>query len=423
MPRYCRTMVICVVAITLVHTTAASLTCTWNPDNGTMFQYSASNLSTTCAPLSGAHERVTVTLDDWEVETGVSVSLIDTRTVAFREDEVLPKGRLKVAAITIGFGTGDGSNVSYVQERVALAVSKLQEAKAAGATLALLPEEFCGTGPVAANDTTIHMPLVAAARALSMYVAYGVRVKAPPGDLYNNDLGYNTAVLIAPSGETIGEYKKEWPCCVAPDGTVGNDGNPSREGVRAWDVPGIGRVAFLTCYDANFAESWFALYAARVDLVLWPSAYGGGLPLRAYAALHHYAIVPAGWGDITDVTGQVAADLAQPTPDVFVATLDLDKTFVHTDFDETQVDALLHDHAGDVELETLPEYCAVAGRCAQTADLFAQSNFRLLRRTEAGAAKGVTVRNLLTKYQIRDLRSYQLQARAAINRQRQRATP
>ena len=148
-----------------------------------------------------------------------------------------------------------------------------------------------------------------------------------------------------------------------------------------------------------------------------------GMPLRAYAALYHFAIVPAGWGDITDQTGRVAADLSQPSADVFVATLDLDKTYVHTDFDSGEVDALLSAHAGDVELETIDEYCAGVSKCASQADLVAQSNFRLLRRTDAGYAKGVTVRGLLAQYKIRDLRTYQLQARAAINEQRQRAAP
>ena len=55
----------------------------------------------------------------------------------------------------------------------------------------------------------------------------------------------------------------------------------------------------------NFDESWHALYAANVDLVFWPSAYGGGLPMRGYAQAYHYNIAAAGWGEITDITGQV----------------------------------------------------------------------------------------------------------------------
>ena len=41
-------------------------------------------------------------------------------------------------------------------------------------------------------------------------------------------------------------------------------------------------------------DTWHQLYAANADIVFWPSAFGGGMPLRAYAQLYHYAIVPAG---------------------------------------------------------------------------------------------------------------------------------
>jgi predicted amidohydrolase len=59
---------------------------------------------------------------------------------------------------------------------------------------------------------------------------------------------------------------------VDPRGAVGLDGYPSRQGTGTWDLPGVGRVAFLTCYDANFPESWHDAFAQRADLVLWPSA-------------------------------------------------------------------------------------------------------------------------------------------------------
>ena len=38
-----------------------------------------------------------------------------------------------------------------------------------------------------------------------------------------------------------------------------------------------------TCFDMNFDDTWHQLYAANVDLVFWPSAYGGGMPIRGYA--------------------------------------------------------------------------------------------------------------------------------------------
>jgi predicted amidohydrolase len=62
----------------------------------------------------------------------------------------------------------------------------------------------------------------------------------------------------------------------------------------------------LTCFDMNFQEAWMSAYAQGVDVLLWPSAYGGGLNMRAYAALFGLRIIPAGIGDITDITGRVA---------------------------------------------------------------------------------------------------------------------
>lgn len=128
--------------------------------------------------------------------------------------------------------------------------------------------------------------------------------------------------------------------------------------------------------------------------------------------------MPAGWGDVRDITGEVVRGLNQTSPDVFVAEIDLDRTLVHLDFNQA-VATLLAEHAGDVEAETLDEYCAAAGRCMQQGDLLAESNFHLLRRTDAGYAKGVSVRKLLQQYSIRPLRSYQIDARRQINAQRQ----
>ena len=79
----------------------------------------------------------------------------------------------------------------------------------------------------------------------------------------------------------------------------------------------FGRVGLATCFDMNFMEAWAELDRARVDVVFWPSAYGGGMPIRAYSALYRFAIVPAGWGDITLAGGIVAPDLKQEKPNLF----------------------------------------------------------------------------------------------------------
>ena len=202
--------------------------------------------------------------------------------------------------------------------RLARALAGLKSAAAAGAGLALLPEEFAGAGgPFDGfpNDS-VTRALGAVAVQHRMYVAFGVRLPATEADNATfsdlGNLGFNTAVILdRETGEPVARYRKQFPCCVDPSGNVGADGYPSREGTPAWDLPGIGRVAVLTCYDANFEQAWQGAYAQRADLVLWPSAYGGGLALRSYAALYHYHIVPNGWGDVRGLTGDVVPSLRQ----------------------------------------------------------------------------------------------------------------
>ena len=174
----------------------------------------------------------------------------------------------------------------------------------------------------------------------------------------------------------------------------------------------------------NFDDTWHQLYAANVDLVFWPSAYGGGMPIRGYAQVYHYNIVPVGWGDITDITGQVAQDLHAVVPKkMYMATLDLDRTYTHDDYVGATVEQLVKDHAGLVEYISVPEHCSIDGHCSQTADLVRESGFYLLGRTDKGYEQGISVRKLLQEYNVEILRQYQHRARAALNMQRQAAAP
>merc|ERR1712232_1520725 len=235
------------------------------------------------------------------------------------------------------------------------------------------------------------------------------------GKSKNGKLGYNTDVIIDRQGQVVGYYRKAWPCCPGPDGKTMDDGYPSRELTKVFDLD-FGRVGLQTCYDMNFMDTWHELYAKRVDLVFWPSAYGGGLPIRGYAALYHYSIVPAGWGDITGPDGQVVPDLKQEAPNLFTATLDLDRTYFHTNFNNFS--GILKDYKGLIAQEVLPEYCMTPGHCAQQGDLIGESSFVSLVRTPEGLKRGISVRALKSKYNLTDLITYQHMARRAINMQR-----
>jgi len=84
-----------------------------------------------------------------------------------------------------------------------------------------------------------------------------MRAAQPKGDPYPADpgrpkaygkLGYNTDVILGRDGKMVGYYRKAWPCCTAPDGSTMDDGYPSRELVKTFDLD-FGRVGLQTCFD------------------------------------------------------------------------------------------------------------------------------------------------------------------------------
>jgi hypothetical protein len=132
-----------------------------------------------------------------------------------------------------------------------------------------------------------------------------------------------------------------------------------------------------------------------VDVIFWPSAYTGGSPLNAVATLYHYYVVPVGAGNIIDATGRTLEKLEEPLKDQFIATLDLDRTFIHVDFTTEKVEKLLREHKGEVEEEK---------------DTGSKA-WHLLRSIKPG----VRVRDLCEQYKIETLRQYQHRSREQIN--------
>ena len=144
------------------------------------------------------------------------------------------------------------------------------------------------------------------------------------------------------------------------------------------------------------------------------------MPIRGYAKLFHYNIIPAGWGDITDTRGLVPSDQTQEAEGIFTATIDNDKTWFHQNFNGG-LNKMMSDHKGDLVFESAPGYCSTDGNCSSVGDIIQESSFFLVARTEAGYQKGLSVRALKDEYGLTDLATYQHQARHAINMQRMTA--
>jgi beta-ureidopropionase len=287
----------------------------------------------------------------------------------------LPGRQVKVAAIPIGFG-GDHD------QKLKLALEHLETAGQQGVDIACLPEEFAGTTAEPIPGPTVNA-VAALAKKHGMYVICPLREQADSEQ-------YNTAMLLDRQGRVAGQYRKVF--VFWGEGLL-----PSRDGVKAFDTD-FGRISILTCFDLNFPELWQQADALDVDIVFWPSAYTGGSPLNAMATLYHYYVVPVGAGNIIDATGRTLEKLEQPRPDQFIATLDLDRTFIHQDFTKDKVEKLLREHKDEVEQEK------DSGSKA----------WYLLRSLKPG----VRVRELCEQYKIETLRQYQHRSREQINNAR-----
>jgi len=298
------------------------------------------------------------------------------------ERETVPGRRVKVAAIAIGCG-------GEYQAKMKLAREHLEVAGKDGVDVACLPEEFAGfkAEPIPGPTTEA---IGALARKHRMYVVCPIREQAGTEQ-------FNTAVLLDRDGKVAGRYRKIY--VFWGEGLI-----PGREAVRAFDAD-FGRVGILTCFDLNFAELWHQAELWGVETVLWPSAYAGGSPLNAYAMLHHYYVVGVGAGSLIDVTGRTldGPEVQKPLPGLSITTFDLDRTFVHTNFNEAKVQKLLKEHPGEVELEKFYE----------------QEAWYLLRATKPG----VRVGELLKQYQIESLREYRHRSRRQIDEARKAGKP
>jgi len=290
----------------------------------------------------------------------------------------LPGRQVKVAAIGIGFG-------GRHDEKLKLAIEHLHTAGKNGVDIACLPEEFAGTEaePIPGPTTDAVAQL---ARQYNMYVICPIREKA-------EDRQYNTAVLIDRKGQVAGFYRKVFVFW-------GEGVNCSAQGVKVFETD-FGRIGILTCFDLNFPELWQKCDDLDADIVFWPSAYGGGSPLNAYATLYHYYVVPVGAGNIIDMTGKTLERVEKPRPQQFIATLDLDRTFAHEDFNVEKVRKMLEDHKDQIEVE----------RQRSPEDLAPWWLFRSLQ-------PGVLARDLLQEHGIEPLRDYQHRSRKQINEAR-----
>ncbi len=96
--------------------------------------------------------------------------------------------------------------------------------------------------------------------------------KAGKGELYN------TAVVLGPSGEIMGKYRKTSIPLVKTPTLVGNEKyyfKPGNLGFPVWQTPFGVNIGVMICYDRHFPEHARLLALNGADLVFVPTATGG----------------------------------------------------------------------------------------------------------------------------------------------------
>jgi nitrilase len=184
---------------------------------------------------------------------------------------------MKIAALQMVSGSSCGANLSCAREL-------LEQAAAAGAELALLPEYFCLMGrrdtdklglQEAWGSGAIQTFLSEAARELDLWIVGGTLPLSTP----NPQRVCNASLVFAPNGECVARYDKihlfrfdngaerydEARVLQAGSTPVTFD-LPSRDGHR-W------RLGLSVCYDLRFPELYRAYSALGADLLLVPSAF------------------------------------------------------------------------------------------------------------------------------------------------------
>ena len=322
--------------------------------------------------------------------------------------------RVRVAALALGADGGCGvfgTNATIPKtaaEGTQRIYDYLHHAGSLKVDLAVLPEDAFGDPTYPKNCYREAEPINGATVRSVQAIAkqYSMNIVLPIHEA-RGEKRYNTAVVIDRQGDIVGTYSKVFPTWGAPgqavpptlpaEVTPPDSVVPSSDGVKSFDLD-FGRIAVLICFDINFAELWHQADALGTELLVWPSAMAMPDPtVYGYARVYRsFDIVGVGYP--ADFVGRDGKPIERSTPDperypfLKVATIDLDRTTVHWDYNVANVRKLVAEHPSVVIDEEGPPHF-------------------LLRSTDSETS----VRALLEQYGIQTLRQYVQRARNGLN--------
>jgi deaminated glutathione amidase len=160
---------------------------------------------------------------------------------------------------------------------LARASALIRTAADRGAKLVVLPEVFPWRGPRAdetgqaeAIPGPVTEAMAAVARETGVHLCMGSMLETGGGDR-----SFNTSIVLGPSGDILGRYRKIHLFDVELPGRVcvrESDARAPGEDVVVVPTP-LGRLGMSICYDLRFPELYRRLVQAGAEILLLPSAF------------------------------------------------------------------------------------------------------------------------------------------------------
>ena len=163
---------------------------------------------------------------------------------------------------------------------------------------------------------------------------------------------FNTAVVIDRDGHVAGRYDKIHPTI----GEIEDEVVPGDTAPTTIETD-FGRIGCQICFDANWPNGWRALKEAGAEIIFFPSAFSAGRILESIATIFHIPIVAACAHPccrIIDRDG-LTVNRQGVYQKWVLATLDLDNSLFHLDFQFEKMEEVRRAYGPDVVVRVYEE--------------------------------------------------------------------